>query len=68
MLAIQKRIESEKLPVKMLLQVHDELVFETPKAEVEAYAEWICQEMSGALELDVPVKADVSFGPTWLGA
>jgi DNA polymerase-1 len=68
MLAIQKRIETEKLPVKMLLQVHDELVFETPKAEVEAYAEWICQEMSGALELDVPVKADVSFGPTWLGA
>ncbi len=66
MINIQGKIEAEDLPVKMILQVHDELVFELPSAEAEHHAKWISDEMAGAIELDVPMKVDVSFGPTWL--
>jgi DNA polymerase-1 len=66
MINIQRKIEAEDLPVKMILQVHDELVFELPNAEVEHHAKWISEEMTGAIELDVPMKVDVSYGPTWL--
>lgn len=66
MLAIQGRIDAEKLPVKMILQVHDELVFELPAAQAQKHAEWIRREMSEAIKLNVPLKVDVSCGPTWL--
>jgi len=66
MITIQQKIERENLPVKMLLQVHDELVFELPAAEAEKHASWICNEMIEAIKLDVPLKVDISYGPTWL--
>ena len=66
MINIQKRIERENLPVKMTLQIHDELVFELPKAEAEKHAEWLSEAMIGAIKLDVPLKVDVSIGPNWL--
>jgi DNA polymerase-1 len=66
MIAIQGRIDAEKLPVKMILQVHDELVFELPAAQAQKHAEWIRREMSEAIKLDVPLKVDVNCGPTWL--
>ena len=50
----------------MILQVHDELVFELPTAEAERHAKWIAEEMTGAIKLDVPLKVDVTFGPSWL--
>jgi DNA polymerase-1 len=67
MINIQRKIEAEKLPVKLILQIHDELVFELPKAKVKTHARWISDEMTAALELDVPLKVDITFGPTWLG-
>ena len=66
MINIQNRIEKEDLPVKMILQIHDELVFELPKAEAEKHAAWITEAMTGAIKLDVPLKVDVSIGPNWL--
>jgi DNA polymerase-1 len=66
MVAIQRKIEAEELPVKMILQVHDELVFELPADEAEKHARWIEKEMSTAIKLDVPLKVDITSGPTWL--
>ncbi|MBN1359689.1 MAG: DNA polymerase I [Sedimentisphaerales bacterium] len=66
MVNIQKKIDGESLPVKMLLQVHDELVFELPTSEAQAHAEWIAHEMTTAITFDVPLKVDVASGPSWL--
>jgi len=66
MINIQQKINDEKLPIKMILQIHDELVFELPKKDAKTHAEWITNEMTNAIKLDVPLKVDVSIGPTWL--
>ena len=66
MIAIQEKIETEQLPVKLILQIHDELVFELPTAEADKHAKWIEKEMTGAIKLDVPLKVDITYGPTWL--
>jgi len=68
MINIQKKIEAENLPLKMILQVHDELVFELPAARAEKHAEWIRRDMTGAIKLDVPLKVDITHGPNWLGS
>ena len=47
-------------------QVHDELVFELPTAEAERHSKWIAEEMTSAIRLDVPLKVDVTYGPSWL--
>jgi len=66
MINIQRKIDAENLPVKMILQIHDELVFEAPTAEADRHAAWIADAMTTAIALDVPMKVDVSAGPTWL--
>ncbi len=66
MINIQRKIEAELLPVKLILQIHDELVFELPADEAGKHAKWIREEMTAALEVDVPLKVDISYGPTWL--
>jgi len=66
MINIQRKIDSENLPVKMILQIHDELVFEMPKAEAEKHSKWISDEMTGAIKLDVPLKVDIAAGSSWL--
>ncbi len=66
MINIQQKINAEKLPIKMILQIHDELVFELPTKEAKEHAKWIADEMTNAIKLDVPLKVDVSIGPTWL--
>ena len=52
----------------MLLTVHDELVFEVPAATVEAAAALVQERMEHAVELDVPLQADVGWGPNWSDA
>ncbi|MBN1506237.1 MAG: DNA polymerase I [Sedimentisphaerales bacterium] len=66
MLAIHRRIEAEHLPIKMILQVHDELVFELPAAEADQHGKWISEAMAGAIRFDVPIKVDTTCGPSWL--
>ena len=68
MIRIQKRINEEKLPLKMMLQVHDELVFECPRDQVEPMSQMVKAEMEGAMQLKVPLVASVGFGENWLEA
>jgi DNA polymerase-1 len=66
MISIQRKIDAENLPVSMLLQIHDELLFELPTAEADRHAKWIAELMTGAIKLDVPLKVDINYGPSWL--
>ncbi len=50
---------------RMLLQVHDELLFEVPEDEVEDVSRQVREEMEGAIDLDVPLKVDIGVGATW---
>ncbi|MCH8305275.1 MAG: DNA polymerase I, partial [Candidatus Marinimicrobia bacterium] len=68
MIRIDKRIREENLKSMMILQVHDELVFEVPSEELEVLQELVVSEMVGAMELKVPVKVDVGIGKDWFDA
>jgi DNA polymerase-1 len=50
----------------MLLQIHDELVFEAPDEEIPRLAEIVRREMTTALDLNVPIEVDLAAGPNWL--
>jgi DNA polymerase-1 len=65
MIRIQNRLREEKLPGRMLLQIHDELLFETPSDAAAELAMLVRQEMSMVAELAVPLKVDVKIGPNW---
>ncbi len=65
MLRVQERLEQEDLRARMLLQVHDELVFELPREELETVKDLVFDEMPAALELDVTLKVDAKWGYTW---
>jgi DNA polymerase-1 len=68
MLNIHRRLKRENRPSRMLLQVHDELVFETPSEHVESEAAMIRQEMESAMKLSVPLKVEVGWGKNWYEA
>lgn len=68
MINIDKVFEKEKLKTKMLLQVHDELVFEAPTDEVEVATYLIKTEMESAVETQVPLLVEVGVGENWLEA
>ncbi len=65
MIALDRKIADRKLKSRMMLQVHDELVFEVPDGERAEMEELVRAEMEGVVQLDVPLVADVSFGPNW---
>ncbi len=69
MIRVQRRLDQGDLRAKMLLQVHDELVFEAPRDELEGLKELVFDEMPSALDayvdLDVTLKVDVKWGDTW---
>ena len=66
MLNVHRRLKAEKRQAKMLLSVHDELVFEAPPKEVPAVAKLVREEMVGAMTLEVPLEVEVSAGKNWL--
>jgi len=68
MIAIHRRLRREGLPARMLLQIHDELVFEVPPDKSSELADLVTEEMAGAQSLRVPVKVDVRIGPNWADA
>jgi DNA polymerase-1 len=68
MIHIHQRIKKEGYAAKMILQVHDELVFEVPKKEVADVKEMVVYEMEHAMDLSVPLKVDVGVGANWLEA
>jgi DNA polymerase-1 len=68
MVRIHHRLQEEGLQTKMILQVHDELNFNVPQAELEQVKTLIKTEMEGAFALKVPLKVDVGIGQNWLEA
>ncbi|EGL82123.1 DNA polymerase I [Caldalkalibacillus thermarum TA2.A1] len=68
MVEIAERLKEEQLSSKLLLQVHDELVFEVPKSELETMMELVPQVMESTITLAVPLKVDLAYGPTWYDA
>ena len=68
MIKIDERLKAEKMEATMLLQVHDELVFEAPKSEIPRLKEIVEETMEHAVTLNVPLKADSSVGDTWYDA
>ncbi|MGQ0614964.1 MAG: DNA polymerase I [Planctomycetaceae bacterium] len=68
MIHIHERLDADGYRARMILQVHDELLFEAPVAEVEKLKPMVKREMEGALALDVPVVVDVGVGRNWLEA
>ncbi len=65
MVNVDKKIEELSLKSKMLVQVHDELVFEVENGEEEILQKVVKEAMENAVKLDVPLKADDSFGKNW---
>jgi len=68
MIRIFQEFEIRKLKSKMIMQVHDELVFDTPKVEVKEVKSILLDKMPGAIPLDVPVVIDMNNGDNWLEA
>ncbi len=65
MLQVYRRLKKEHSAARMLLQIHDELVFESPPDQLSELATLVNEEMSGAAELDVPLKVDIKTGNNW---
>ena len=65
MLNIQREIEKNNYPLKMIIQIHDELVFECDESFKEKGAEFIKFQMENVLKLEVPLKVDVGVGASW---
>ena len=68
MIQIYNKLKEMKLKSKMILQIHDELLFETPKDEKENIIKMVVGEMENAIKLDVPIKVDYNFGDNWYEA
>ena len=68
MVKFDKEVQSTNYHAKLLLQVHDELIFEVPKEEVDSFSQFVEDIMESALDLDVPLKVDSSYGETWYDA
>ncbi|WP_210364956.1 DNA polymerase I [Bacillus sp. REN3] len=68
MIEMADRLKEEGLKARLLLQVHDELIFEAPESEIEKLIEIVPDVMEHAIELKVPLKVDFSYGPTWYDA
>ena len=65
MVRVQRRLDAEEMQTKMLLQVHDELVFETPREELDALRDLVFDEMPAAMTLDVTLKVDAKWADNW---
>ncbi|MHA6260646.1 DNA polymerase I [Sporosarcina sp. CAU 1771] len=65
MIDMSKRLESEGMKTRMLLQVHDELIFEAPEEELEKLKQIVPEVMESAIALDVPLKVEWEFGKSW---
>jgi DNA polymerase-1 len=68
MVRCQRALAESALETRLVLQIHDELLFEGPAAEMDAASELVEREMCRAFELDPPLAVDVGIGKDWLGA
>lgn len=65
MVNIDRRLSEEGFDARMVLQVHDELVFDVPEAELERIKELVRDEMENAVPMDVPLRVDIGYGKNW---
>jgi DNA polymerase-1 len=65
MISIDRQLTVRKLKTRMILQVHDELIFEVPNDETAEVEQLVRTEMEGVAKLRVPLVADLGFGPNW---
>jgi len=65
MVKAQARLERETLRTRMILTVHDELVFEAPEGEIEAAKALVREEMEGVWPMKVPLRVDMGVGRNW---
>lgn len=68
MIKVYERMQKEKLQSRMILQVHDELIFDVPKSEQDSMAKLVQEEMESAVDLIVPMKVEFEFAKNWLEA
>ncbi len=68
MIEVDRRLRAEGFESRMVLQVHDELVFEAPPGEVEQLSAMVSEAMSGVVDLSVPLEVGVASGPDWASA
>ena len=68
MININNRIKESSLNSKMILQIHDELLFDVPKDEIDKLSSLVQQEMESAIQLDIPLKVDCDYGQNWFEA
>src|SRR5207249_11509790 len=65
MVRLHREIEADEIEGRMLLQVHDELLFEVPRAELDQFAEKVPRVMTGGYELETGSHAEMEGGPNW---
>ena len=68
MVRVSRALKEAGLKAKMVLQIHDELLFDVPRDEVEKVKEIAVREMSGAMDVGVPLEVTVGVGSNWLEA
>ncbi|RPJ38641.1 MAG: hypothetical protein EHM27_10910, partial [Deltaproteobacteria bacterium] len=68
MIHIHRRLQKEERKTKMILQIHDELVFEVPEDEIQAVKQLVKEEMEGVMKLYIPLKVEIGIGKNWAEA
>ncbi len=68
MINVHKELEKRKLKAKLIIQVHDELLIDTPKEELDEVKEILKDKMENAYKLNVPLKVDINYGNNWYEA
>ena len=68
MIRVNEAMKKKNVQSKMLLQIHDELIFDVPEDELDLMIQLVKQEMESAMELSVPLKANVEYGKSWYEA
>ena len=68
MTAVDRRLRAEGLKSRMVLQIHDELLLEVPRSEIDAVRRLLTEEMQGVIKLNVPLTVECNYGTNWLEA
>ena len=68
MISVVRRLRSEAMDTRMVLSVHDELVFDVPEAELQKASTIIKEEMENVIVLEVPLVVEIGLGDNWLEA
>ena len=68
MTAVDRRLRTEGLKSRMVLQIHDELLLEVPESETETVSRLLTEEMQGVICLNVPLIVECNYGSNWLEA